>query len=100
MRIYLSVNFPFLLAGWGISPALAAGNAVVIKPAEASPLSTLYLAQLVKEARIPDGVVNIIPGLGKTAGTAMTQHPRLNKMSFTGSPEPQWSPQNRPLRVS
>ena len=80
-------NFPFLLAGWGISPALAAGNAVVIKPAEDTPLSTLYLARLVKEAGIPDGIVNIIPGLGPSTGAALSRHPGLNRMSFTGSPE-------------
>jgi len=80
-------NFPFLLAGWGISPALAAGNTVVVKPSEDAPLSTLYLARLVKEAGIPPGVVNIVPGLGETAGAALARHPGLNRMSFTGSPE-------------
>lgn len=80
-------NFPFLLVGWGISPALAAGNTVVIKPAEDTPLSTLYLTRLVREAGIPDGVVNVIPGLGETAGAALARHPGLNRMSFTGSPE-------------
>ena len=80
-------NFPFLLLGWGISPALAAGNTVVVKPAEDTPLSTLYFAKLVKEAGIPDGVVNIVPGLGETAGAALANHPGLSRMSFTGSPE-------------
>ncbi|MBI4164258.1 MAG: aldehyde dehydrogenase family protein [Acidobacteria bacterium] len=80
-------NFPFLLVGWGISPALAAGNTVVIKPAEDTPLSTLYLARLAKEAGIPDGVINVIPGLGETAGAALARHSGLNRMSFTGSPE-------------
>ncbi|MEW5976481.1 MAG: aldehyde dehydrogenase family protein [Acidobacteriota bacterium] len=80
-------NFPFLLVGWGISPALAAGNTVVIKPAEDTPLSTLYLMRLVKEAGIPDGVVNVVPGLGPTAGAALAGHPGLSRMSFTGSPE-------------
>jgi acyl-CoA reductase-like NAD-dependent aldehyde dehydrogenase len=80
-------NFPFLLVGWGISPALAAGNAVVIKPAEDTPLSALYLTKLVKESGIPDGVVNVVPGLGHTAGAALAGHPDLNRMSFTGSPE-------------
>src|SRR5215471_359297 len=82
-----SWNFPFLLVGWGIAPALAAGNTVVIKPAEDTPLSTLYLARLVNEAGIPSGVVNIVPGLGETAGAALSRHPKLNRMSFTGSPE-------------
>jgi aldehyde dehydrogenase (NAD+) len=80
-------NFPFLLLGWGISPALAAGNTVVVKPAEDTPLTTLYLGTLVKEAGIPDGVVNIVPGLGRTAGAALANHRGLNRMSFTGSPE-------------
>ncbi len=80
-------NFPLLLVGWGISPALAAGNTVVIKPAEDTPLSTLYFAQLVKEAGIPDGVVNVVTGLGETAGAALSQHPGIKRMSFTGSPE-------------
>lgn len=80
-------NFPFLLVGWGISPALAAGNTVVIKPAEDTPLSTLYLTRLVNEAGIPGGVVNVVTGLGTTAGQALANHPGLNRMSFTGSPE-------------
>jgi aldehyde dehydrogenase (NAD+) len=80
-------NFPFLLVGWGISPALAAGNTVVIKPAEDTPLSTLYLTRLVKDAGIPDGVVNVVTGLGTSAGQALANHPGLNRMSFTGSPE-------------
>jgi acyl-CoA reductase-like NAD-dependent aldehyde dehydrogenase len=80
-------NFPFLLLGWGVSPALAAGNTVVIKPAEDTPLSALYLTKLIKEAGIPDGVVNVVPGLGETAGAALAGHPDLNRMSFTGSPQ-------------
>jgi aldehyde dehydrogenase (NAD+) len=80
-------NFPFLLAGWGISPALAAGNTVVIKPAEDTPLSTLYLARLAQEAGIPDGVVNVVTGFGETAGAALARHPGIARMSFTGSPE-------------
>ena len=80
-------NFPFLLIGWGISPALAAGNTVVIKPAEDTPLSAIYLARLAKEVGIPDGVINVVPGFGETAGAALSQHPGLKRMSFTGSPE-------------
>ena len=80
-------NFPFLLVGWGIAPALAAGNTVVIKPAEDTPLSTLYFAQLAEEAGVPPGVVNVVTGLGETAGAALAQHPGLKRMSFTGSPE-------------
>jgi aldehyde dehydrogenase (NAD+) len=80
-------NFPFLLVGWGIAPALAAGNTVVIKPAEETPLSTLYLMNLVREAGIPDGVINVVTGTGEGAGAALTRDPRLARMSFTGSPE-------------
>jgi acyl-CoA reductase-like NAD-dependent aldehyde dehydrogenase len=80
-------NFPFLLVGWGIAPALAAGNTVVIKPAEDTPLSTLYFAKLAEEAGVPPGVINVVTGLGETAGAALSQHPGLKRMSFTGSPE-------------
>lgn len=80
-------NFPFLLIGWNISPALAAGNTVVIKPAEDTPLSAIYLAQLAREIGFPDGVINVVPGLGETAGAALAGHPGLKRMSFTGSPE-------------
>jgi aldehyde dehydrogenase (NAD+) len=80
-------NFPFLLAGWGIAPALAAGNTVVIKPAEDTPLTTIYLGLLAKEVGIPDGVINVVPGWGEVTGAAVAAHPGLKRMSFTGSPE-------------
>ena len=80
-------NFPLLLVGWGIAPALAAGNTVVIKPAEDTPLSTLYLCRLAVEAGFPKGVINVVPGLGETAGAALARHRGLKRMSFTGSPE-------------
>ena len=80
-------NFPALLVGWGISPALAAGNTVVIKPAEDTPLSALYFCKLVEEAGIPRGVVNVVTGLGETAGAALARHTGIRRMSFTGSPE-------------
>ncbi len=80
-------NFPILLVGWGIAPALAAGNTVVIKPAEDTPLSTIYLGRLAKAVGIPDGVINVVPGFGETAGKALAEHPGLKRMSFTGSPE-------------
>ena len=80
-------NFPFLLVAWGIAPALAAGNTVVIKPAEDTPLSTLYFAKLAEEAGVPTGVINVVTGLGETAGAALARHPGLKRMSFTGSPE-------------
>src|SRR5580658_1493517 len=82
-----SWNFPFLLVGWGVAPALAAGCTVVIKPAEDTPLSTLYFGRLAQEAGIPPGVINIVTGLGHTAGAALAAHPGINRMSFTGSPE-------------
>jgi aldehyde dehydrogenase (NAD+) len=75
------------LAGWGIAPALAAGNTVVVKPAEDTPLSTIYLAHLAKEVGIPDGVINVVPGWGDVVGAALASHPGLKRMSFTGSPE-------------
>jgi len=80
-------NFPFLLVGWGVAPALAAGNTIVIKPAEDTPLSTLYFAQLAEEVGIPPGVINVVTGLGETAGAALARHPGIQRMSFTGSPE-------------
>lgn len=80
-------NFPLLLVGWGVAPALAAGNTVVIKPAEETPLSTLYLMHLVQAAGIPDGVVNVVTGSGEITGAALASHPKLARMSFTGSPE-------------
>ena len=80
-------NFPLLLVGWNLSPALAAGNTVVLKPAEDTPLSSLYFCKLVEEAGIPKGVVNVVPGYGETAGAALASHPGINRMAFTGSPE-------------
>ncbi len=80
-------NFPMLLVGWNLSPALAAGNCAVIKPAEDTPLSTLYFCKLVEQAGIPAGVVNVVPGYGHTAGKALAEHPGINRMGFTGSPE-------------
>ena len=80
-------NFPFLLCGWGIAPSTAAGNTCVVKPAEDTPLSTLYVAHLAKEVGYPDGVINVIPGLGEQTGAALSANPNLKRMSFTGSPE-------------
>ncbi|MGR5144439.1 aldehyde dehydrogenase family protein [Photobacterium sp. DNB23_23_1] len=80
-------NFPLTLCAWGIAPALAAGNTVVIKPASETPLSTLYLAKLVEEAGFPAGTVNILPGKGSVVGEALTSHPKVKLMSFTGSTE-------------
>lgn len=80
-------NFPFLLIGWGIAPALVAGNTVVIKPAEDTSLSAIYLAKLAKRVGIPDGVINVVTGRGETAGAALSENKKIKRMSFTGSPE-------------
>ena len=80
-------NFPLQLLGIGVSPALAAGNTVVVKPAEDTPLSSLFFCKLVQQAGVPDGVINVVPGLGRAAGAALARHRGLKRMSFTGSPE-------------
>lgn len=78
-------NYPLLMAAWKLAPALAAGNCVVLKLAENTPLSVLYLAKLFKEAGFPPGVVNIFTGLGKVAGAALASHQDVDKIAFTGS---------------
>jgi phenylacetaldehyde dehydrogenase len=78
-------NFPLLMAAWKLGPALATGNTVVLKPAEQTPLTALRLAGLIAEAGVPDGVVNVVPGFGETAGAALTAHMDVNKVAFTGS---------------
>lgn len=78
-------NFPISMLSWKIAPALATGCTVVLKPAEQTPLAALYFAKLVKQASFPDGVINIIPGFGETAGDALVKHPDVNKIAFTGS---------------
>ena len=80
-------NSPLLIAGWKLAPALAAGNTLVVKPAEDAPLSVLHLARLIEEAGVPAGVVNVLPGLGAVTGAAIVGHPDVDKISFTGSPE-------------
>jgi phenylacetaldehyde dehydrogenase len=80
-------NFPLLMAAWKLGPALAAGCTVVLKPAEQTPLSALRLGDLVMEAGFPEGVVNIVPGYGETAGAALAAHPDVDKVAFTGSTE-------------
>lgn len=77
-------NSPISLASWKLAPALAAGNAVVLKPAELTPASALELAKLVAEAGFPPGVVNVVPGYGATAGAALAAHDHVDKISFTG----------------
>ncbi|GAM88436.1 hypothetical protein ANO11243_064690 [Dothideomycetidae sp. 11243] len=78
-------NYPLAMAAWKLGPALAAGNTVVLKPAEQTPLSVLYLANLITEAGFPPGVVNVVNGLGRVAGSALVQHPGVDKIAFTGS---------------
>lgn len=80
-------NFPLLMAAWKLGAALATGNVVIMKTAEQTPLSALYLAQLIQKAGFPEGVVNILSGFGPTAGAAIVQHPRIRKVAFTGSTE-------------
>jgi len=80
-------NFPLLMAAWKLGPALATGCTVILKPAEQTPLSAIRLGELIQEAGIPDGVVNIITGFGETAGAAIAAHDNVDKVAFTGSTE-------------
>jgi aldehyde dehydrogenase (NAD+) len=80
-------NFPLLMQAWKWGPALAAGCTIVLKPAEQTPLSALRVGELAQEAGIPDGVVNIVPGFGETAGAAIAEHMDVDKVAFTGSTE-------------
>src|SRR5215831_9144288 len=80
-------SFTLLMAAWKLGPALATGNTVVLKPAEQTPLTALRLAELIAEAGVPDGVVNVVPGFGETAGAALAAHLDVDKVAFTGSTE-------------
>ena len=80
-------NGPVAMFAWKIAPALACGNVCIIKPAEQTPLTALFLGELIQEAGIPEGVVNIITGFGETAGAAIASHPDIDKVAFTGSTE-------------
>ncbi len=80
-------NFPLLMAAWKLGPALTTGCTVVLKPAEQTPLTALRLAELIAEAGVPDGVVNVVPGFGETAGAALAAHGDVDKVAFTGSTE-------------
>src|SRR5256884_5723453 len=80
-------NFPLLMAAWKLAPALAAGNTIVLKPAEQTPVTAMELGRLIQEAGFPDGVVNIVPGFGETAGAALASHEGVDKIAFTGSTE-------------
>jgi acyl-CoA reductase-like NAD-dependent aldehyde dehydrogenase len=78
-------NFPLMFTSWKMAPALAAGNCIVMKPAEITPLSSLRMAELMAEAGVPDGVVNVLPGLGSVAGQYIAEHDGIGKICFTGS---------------
>ena len=78
-------NYPVAMLAWKWAPALAAGCTIVLKPAELTPLSALYMAQLAREAAFPAGVVNVVPGYGATAGAAIAAHMDIDKVAFTGS---------------
>jgi acyl-CoA reductase-like NAD-dependent aldehyde dehydrogenase len=80
-------NFPLMMASWKLGPALATGNSVILKPAEQSPLSALRLAELAAEAGLPEGVLNVVPGYGETAGQALGRHMDVDMIAFTGSTE-------------
>ncbi|XP_068632874.1 aldehyde dehydrogenase X, mitochondrial-like [Battus philenor] len=80
-------NYPIPMLSWKIAPALAAGCTIVLKPAEQTPLTALAVADLIKEAGFPPGVVNVVPGYGPTAGAALAHHPDVDKVAFTGSTE-------------
>ncbi|NP_001135258.1 retinal dehydrogenase 2 [Salmo salar] len=80
-------NFPLMMTAWKLGPALACGNTVVLKPAQQTPLTCLYIGSLVKEAGFPPGVINILPGFGPTAGAAIASHMGIDKVAFTGSTE-------------
>src|ERR1700677_684727 len=80
-------NFPLVMMAWKLAPALATGNTVVLKPAEQTPLSALRIGELIVEAGFPDGVVNMLPGYGPTAGAAIARHMDVDKVAFTGSTE-------------
>jgi aldehyde dehydrogenase (NAD+) len=84
-NMYTSWNFPLAMAAWKLGPALCTGNTVVLKAAEQTPLSILYLGTLVKEAGFPPGVINFINGEGRKAGAALAQHLGVDKIAFTGS---------------
>ncbi len=80
-------NFPLLMAAWKLAPALCVGCTIILKPAEQTPLTALRLGELIMEAGFPEGVVNIVPGFGETAGAALAAHPDVDKIAFTGSTE-------------
>ena len=94
-------NFPLTIASWKLAPALAAGNTVVLKPAELTPLTALRFAEIASEAGIPPGVVNVVVGPGSVCGQRLVEHPDVAKIAFTGSTRSAGrSPPARPPRSS
>lgn len=98
-------NFPLMMTAWKLGPALAAGNSVVLKPAEQSPLTALRLARIAQAAGLPDGVLQVVPGFGETAGQALGRHPDVDAVTFTGSTETgkrflEYSAQSNMKRIS
>ena len=85
IAIIIPWNYPIMMYIWGVAPALACGNSVVMKVAESTPLSGLYIAQLLTQAGLPDGCLNVINGLGNVAGKALVKHEGIDKIHFTGS---------------
>ena len=85
--LVLPWNFPLLMAAWKLAPALATGCSAIVKPAEQTPLTALWLAELALEAGVPEGVLNVVPGYGETTGQAIGRHPGIDMVSFTGSTE-------------
>jgi acyl-CoA reductase-like NAD-dependent aldehyde dehydrogenase len=85
--VILSWNFPLPIAGWGLAPALAAGNTVVVKPASLTPLTALRLGELALAAGLPDDVLQVVPGEGGVVGRRLVEHPDVGKIAFTGSTE-------------
>ena len=77
-------NFPLLMAAWKLGPVLATGNCVILKPAEQTPLTALRLGEIIQEAGVPDGVVNIVTGMGETAGAALAVHDEVDKVEEKG----------------
>ena len=87
MARLLPLNFTLMMLAWKLGPALASGNSVIVKPAELTSMTALKVAELAVEAGIPEGVLQVIPGLGETVGQAIGRHSDINVISFTGSTE-------------
>ena len=94
-------NFPLTIASWKVAPALAAGNTIVLKPAELTPLTALELEKIALDAGVPEGVLNVVPGPGSVCGRRLVEHPDVAKVAFTGSTEVgRWIARGPPRRSS